>query len=84
MQKHPLSFEGKLSLKDLNLFIKGLFLLVMTKFLLSMADCLNNFSYNNFFLFKKQQIVFATTNLNLNYILQNSFIIFLASIFIRI
>jgi len=37
MQKYPFSFEDKLSLKDLNLFIRGLFLLVMTKFLLSMA-----------------------------------------------
>ena len=36
MQKYPFSFADKLSLKDLNLLIKGLFLLVMTNFLLSM------------------------------------------------
>ena len=37
MQKYPFSFADKLSLKDLNLLIKGLFLLVMTNFLLSMV-----------------------------------------------
>ena len=40
MQKNPFSFGDKLSLKDLNLFIKGLFLLVMTKFFLSMGKLL--------------------------------------------
>tara|TARA_Y100000589_G_scaffold306585_1_gene321452 strand:- start:260 stop:436 length:177 start_codon:yes stop_codon:yes gene_type:complete len=38
IQKEPFSLEDELSLKDLNLFIKGLFLLVMTKFLLSMVN----------------------------------------------
>ena len=42
MQKFPFSFDDELSLKDLNLFIKGLFLLVMTKFLLSMMNFLKN------------------------------------------
>ena len=42
MQKYPFSLEDKLSLKDLNLFIRGLFLLVMTKFLLSMTIWLEN------------------------------------------
>ena len=42
MQKYPFSFADKLSLKDLNLFIKGLFLLVMTKFLLSMMNLLES------------------------------------------
>ena len=36
IQKYSFSFADKLSLKDLNLLIKGLFLLVMTNFLLSM------------------------------------------------
>jgi len=44
MQKHPFSFVDKLSLKDLNLFIKGLFLLVMTKFLLSMINLIRALS----------------------------------------
>ncbi len=42
MQKYPFSFADKLSLKDLNLLIIGLFLLVMTKFLLSMMYFLEN------------------------------------------
>ena len=42
IQKYPFSFADKLSLKDLNLFIKGLFLLVMTNFLLSIANLLKN------------------------------------------
>ena len=42
MQKYPFSLADKLSLKDLNLFIKGLFLLVITKFLLSIMNLLKN------------------------------------------
>ena len=42
MQKYPLSLADILSLIDLNLFIKGLFLLVMTKFLLSMMNLLKH------------------------------------------
>ena len=54
IQKYPFSFADKLSLKDLNLFIKGLFLLVMTKFFLSMICLLENWIHNKFFLLKKQ------------------------------
>ena len=38
IQKKPFSFDDRLSLKDLNLFIKGLFLLVMTKNFFSMMN----------------------------------------------